>query len=65
MNVSREDLERKLREIQDVVDETAEKARTAGVTIAIAVVVVILMAYLFGKRKGKKTKGARVEIFRL
>lgn len=63
--ITRADLEGKLRQIQDAVDETAEQARNAGLMLAVGVVVVILLSYLLGRRKGKKTKGARVEVFRL
>ncbi len=63
--ITRADLEGKLRQIQDAVDETAEQARNAGLMLAAGVVVVILLSYLFGKRRGKKTKGARIEVFKL
>ena len=48
-----------------MVDETAEAAKNTGVAIAIAVVVVIFVVYLLGRRKGGKTKGARIEVYRL
>ena len=63
--IERADLEAKLREIEDAVDETKEAARNATTAIAIAVVVVILLAYLIGRRRGRKTKGALVEVYRL
>ncbi len=64
MTVEKSDLEAKLREIQEIVDETGEQAKTTGVIIAVAAVVIILIAYLSGRRKGKKGS-ARVEVFRL
>lgn len=64
MTVSRADLEAKLREIQGAVDETKESARNAGVLVGVAVVVLILLFYLLGRRKGKKG-AARVEVYRL
>ena len=64
MTVEKSDLEAKLREIQQIVDETGEQAKTTGVIIAVAAVVIILIAYLSGRRKGKKGS-ARVEVFRL
>jgi len=63
MSVEKADLEAKLREIQTVVDETATATRGA-VVAAIAVVLVIALFFLLGKRKGKKGS-ARVEVFRL
>ena len=62
--IGRSDLEAKLREIQEAIDETSEQAKNAGVAIAIAVVVVILIAFLLGRRKGKKGR-ARVEVYRI
>ena len=64
MTVEKSDLEAKLREIQEIVDETGEQAKTTGVIIAVAAVVIILIAYLSGRRKGKQGS-ARVEVFRL
>ncbi len=63
--IGREDLEGKLRQIKSAVDETAEQAKSATTAIAIGAVVLILVVYLLGRRKGRKTKGARLEIYRL
>jgi len=63
--VTRSTIESKLREIRGEVDSTAESARpyaiVAGVVVAVAVVG---MAYLLGRRKGKK-KTTLVEIRRV
>ena len=63
--VTRETIESKLREIRGEVESTAESARPyaviAGVVVAVAVVG---MAYLLGRRKGKK-KTTLVEIRRV
>ena len=63
--VTRTTIEAKLREIRGEVDSTAQSARpyvlVAGVVVAVAVVG---MAYLMGKRKGKK-KTTLVEIRRV
>lgn len=64
MTVQRSDLEDKLKEIQGVIDETAEGARNIGVAAAIGVVLVILLVYMMGRRKGRKGS-AQVEIYRL
>jgi hypothetical protein len=64
MTVQRSDLEDKLREIQGVVDDTAEGARNIGVAAAIGVVVVLLLVYLMGRRKGRRGS-AQVEVYRL
>lgn len=63
--VTRTIIEAKLREIGGEVDSTAESARpyaiVAGVVVAVAVVG---MAYLLGRRKGKR-KTTLVEIRRV
>jgi hypothetical protein len=63
MRVEKADLEAKLREIQGIVDETTQAAR-GPVIITVAVILVIALFFLFGKRRGKKGS-ARVEVYRL
>lgn len=64
MSIQRSDLESKLREIESAVDQTKDAAKNTGVAIGIGVVVLLILMYLFGKKKGKKGS-ARVEVFRL
>jgi CHASE3 domain sensor protein len=64
MTVHKADLEAKLREIQQVVDETTDAARTTGIAIAVGAVVLLLLVFLLGRRKGRKGS-ARVEVYRL
>ncbi|HMC51188.1 MAG TPA: hypothetical protein VKI64_00390 [Acidimicrobiales bacterium] len=53
--VSRDDIETKLRQIQGEVDRTAEAARPIGIAAGAAVVLVLVgVAYLLGRRRGKK-----------
>ncbi len=53
--VTRDDIEAKLRELRGEVDERVEKAKVPAIAIAVGLVVVtIVAAYWFGKRKGKK-----------
>jgi len=63
--IERSDLEQKLREIEDIVSETKEQARTTGVVIVVAAVAVAALLFLIGRRRGKKAGGARVEVYRL
>lgn len=63
VSVEKNDLEAKLREIQDIVDETTGSAR-AGVMAAVGAVGLALLVFLLGRRKGKKGK-ARVEVYRI
>ncbi len=65
MAIERADLEAKLREIEEIVDETKSQARTTGTAIAIGVVVLAVVIFLAGRRRGKKQGKARVEIYRL
>lgn len=53
--ITRDDLELKLRQIQGEVDETKQSAQSTLVTVgAVVAVAVIAMAFLAGRRKGKK-----------
>lgn len=65
MAIHRADLENKLREIEDIVSETKKQARSTGTVLVVAAVVVAALMFIFGKRKGKKAGGARVEVYRL
>ena len=66
MTVQRADLENKLRQIETIVTYTKEQARTTGAAIAVGVVLFIVLAFIFGRRRGSKgTGGARVEVIRL
>jgi len=64
VSVERSDLEAKLREIQAIVDETEEQAKSGGVLIAVGAVLVVLIVFALGRRKGRKGS-ARVEVYRL
>jgi hypothetical protein len=64
MTVQKSDLEAKLAEIQEVVDETTESARSVGMAVVIGVVLILLITFLMGRRKGKQGS-ARVEVYRL
>lgn len=65
MAIERTDLEAKLREIEEIVEETKSQAQTTGTAIAVGVVVAVVLIFLVGRRRGKKTGGARVEIYRV
>ena len=55
--ITRADLEAKLRDITGDVGETVEAARGIGVAVATGVAVVLVVgAYWFGRRKGRKRK---------
>jgi hypothetical protein len=63
--VTRDDLEAKLRELKGEVDDTAQAATGVMVAVAAATVVgVVAIAFLIGKRRGRK-KTTVVEIRRV
>lgn len=64
MTIERGDLEAKFRQVQTAVDDTASTAKSAGTGLAIGGVLLVLLVYLLGRRKGKKG-GAQLEIYRL
>ncbi len=64
MTVSRDDLEAKLREIQQTVDEVAEGAKSPGVLAAVGVVGLVFLMYLFGRRRGR-SNAARIQVVRV
>jgi hypothetical protein len=63
--ISRNDIEAKFRELQTEVDLVEDEARNyAGALIVAAVVTVAVVAFVLGRRKGRKTR-TFVEIRRL
>ena len=65
MAIERADLEAKLREIEDIVEETKSQAQTTGTVIAVIAVVAVVAIFLLGRRRGRRSGGARVEIYRV
>jgi len=63
--IQRSDLEAKLREIEEIVEETKAHTKTTGTVAAIGVVVLVAVIFLLGRRRGKNRGKARVEIYRL
>ena len=53
--ITRSDIEAKLRQIKDEVETTTDAARPYAAVAAVAVVVVVVgLAFLLGRRKGKR-----------
>ncbi len=61
--VERADIEAKARQIEQALMETKENAQDKAVVIAVAVVAVIALAFLLGRRRGKKG-AAIIEVFK-
>jgi cobalamin biosynthesis Mg chelatase CobN len=63
--VTRADIEAKLRAIRGEVEHAEESAKSIGMIVgAVAVVAVVGVVYLFGRRRGRKEKTV-VEIRRI
>jgi hypothetical protein len=63
--ITRDDIEAKLRELKDDVDETAESAKSYVAAAAAGVVVLVfLIAFTAGKKRGRR-KSTVVEIRRI
>lgn len=63
--ITRDDLEAKLRELKDDVEETTESAKSYAAAAAVAVAIVIFaVAFASGKKRGRR-KSTVVEIRRI
>ena len=62
--IDRQAIEDKARELEEALDETQESLKSAALLGAVGVAVIIVVAYLLGRRRGKKA-GARIEIHKL
>ncbi|HVN51997.1 MAG TPA: hypothetical protein VMT43_11215 [Acidimicrobiales bacterium] len=55
--IGRDDIEAKFRELQGEVEIIGEEARSYGITIAVAaVVVVVAIAFVVGRRRGRRNR---------
>jgi len=64
-DITRADIESKLREIRGEVEGVSSSARSVGLIVgAVAVVAVVGVVYLFGRRRGRQEKTV-VEIRRI
>ena len=64
MTITRADIEGKARQITAVVNETKESAKDTTILAGVAVVVIVGVAYLMGRRKARAGK-AVVEVYKL
>lgn len=62
--VERADIEAKARQIEQALVETKESAQQKAVVVAVAVIAIIAVAFLLGRRRGKKG-AAVVEVFKV
>jgi uncharacterized protein (TIGR03382 family) len=64
MTIGRDDLEAKLLEIQAVIEETTQGVKNTGVMVAVGVAVLVLLVFLGGRRRGRRS-AARLEVYKL
>lgn len=62
--VNIEDIEAKAREVESALEETRESAQNTAVAAGVVVALVVLIAFVLGRRRGKRSK-AVVEIYRV
>lgn len=63
--ITRDDIEAKFRELQSEVEVVEDEARNYALVVAVAgVVVVVAIAFVLGRRRGRK-RGTIVEIRRI
>jgi hypothetical protein len=64
LTLSRDDIEAKARQLVDAVDETKESVQNKAMLAAIAVGVVVVAAFVIGRRRGSRKKTV-VEVYRV
>ena len=64
MTITRADIEDKARQITAVVNETKESAKDTTILAGVAVVVIVGIAFLMGRRKARSGK-AVVEVYKI
>ena len=64
MTISRDDIEAKARQIVSAIDETKESAKNTAVLAGLAVAVVVVIAFVMGRRRGRRSK-TLVEVYRV
>jgi len=62
--VTRADIEAKAKEVEKVLAETRQAAKTSAVWLAVGVVAIVAFAFIFGRKKGKQGK-AVVEVYKV
>jgi hypothetical protein len=62
--ISREDIEAKANEIVAAIDETKESAKSTAVAAGVVVAVLIVIAFIMGRRRGGRNK-TMVEVYRV
>jgi hypothetical protein len=64
VTITRADIEAKAREITTLVNDTKESAQNTAILAGVAVLVVVGISYLMGRRKARSGR-AVVEVYRI
>lgn len=64
MTITRQDIEAKANEIVAAVTQTKESARDTAVVAGVIVAILILAAFIFGRRRGSRNR-TLVEVYRV
>jgi hypothetical protein len=64
LTVSRDDIERKAQELVGAVEDTTESVKNTAVMVAVAVGVVVIAAFIIGRRRGGRNKTV-VEVYKV
>ena len=59
------DLKQKFGELETAVNETTDSIKNKGTIAALVVVVALAIAFLVGRRKGGRSAGQQLEIYRI
>jgi hypothetical protein len=62
--ITRQDIEAKANEIVSAVTETKDSARDTAVVAGVVVALLVLVAFIFGRRRGSRNK-TLVEVYRV
>jgi len=64
VTITRQDIEAKANEIAAAVTQTTNSARDTAVAAGVVVAILILVAFIFGRRRGSRNK-TLVEVYRV
>lgn len=64
MTITRADIEAKARQITAVVNETKDSAQNTAILAGVAVIVIVGLSYLMGRRKARSGR-AVVEVYKI
>jgi hypothetical protein len=64
VTITRQDIEAKANELVSAVNQTKDSARDTAVAAGVVVAILILVAFIFGRRRGSRNQ-TLVEVYRV